>query len=492
MDIIKLLKTKKEDFWINEGRKRALALFHDASRRVPAYKDFLTKNKINPEKIKNWNDFKLVPLIDKKNYLKKYPLEKLCWDGTLKKPMVFCATSGSTGEPFYSPRNNILDWQYSVILESFVKNGSYYKGKDSTLVVICFGMGVWIGGVITYQAFEMLSHRDNSISIITPGINKAEIFNALKKLAPNFKETILVGYPPFIKDIIDEAPSHGINFKKLNTRLIFAAEGITEKFRDYLVQKAGIKNLYLDTLNIYGSADIGAMAYETSISILIKRLALANKKLFESIFSNIHNIPTLAQFNPLFINFESSNGEILLTGNNTLPLIRYAIGDHGGILSFNEMVSNLNSFNIDLSKRAKISGIIQAMHHLPFVYVYERTDFSTNFYGAIIHAEHIKQGIENRLLGNFLTEKFTMETKNDARQNQYLEINLELKPNIKKSAFLEKTARVAIVHSLLKRNSEYNNNYNMMREKVVPKLIFWPNNHPRYFKSGVKQKWVKK
>jgi len=34
----------------------------------------------------------------KKDYLRQYPLEKLCWDGSLKKSLVFTATSGSTGE----------------------------------------------------------------------------------------------------------------------------------------------------------------------------------------------------------------------------------------------------------------------------------------------------------------------------------------------------------------------------------------------------------
>jgi phenylacetate-CoA ligase len=77
-------------------------------------------------------------------------------------------------------------------------------------------MGVWIGGTITFQAFEMAGRSGYPMSIITPGINKEETFKALKKLAPYFKQIILAGYPPLIKDIIDEAPGRGIRLKNLN------------------------------------------------------------------------------------------------------------------------------------------------------------------------------------------------------------------------------------------------------------------------------------
>src|SRR3989344_5952796 len=88
------LKRKPEHYWIKKGEKRALQLFSLMAQRVPAYKDFLKKNNINAEKIKTINDFKHVPTIDKDNYLRIYPLEKLCWDGELKaKQWVFSTTS---------------------------------------------------------------------------------------------------------------------------------------------------------------------------------------------------------------------------------------------------------------------------------------------------------------------------------------------------------------------------------------------------------------
>src|SRR3989338_1332142 len=197
---LRLISEKKDDFWSHERERRPLELFRLASRRVPAYKDFLRRNKIAPEKIKTFKDFQFVPPVSKKNYLREYPIEKLCWDGSLKKPLVWTSTSGSTGEPFYFPRGERLDWQASLMHEAFLNNSSL-GAEGPTLVIIGFGMGVWIGGLITYEAFEMASRASgHEISILTTGINKAEIMKALKKLSPRFKQTILVGYPPFIKD----------------------------------------------------------------------------------------------------------------------------------------------------------------------------------------------------------------------------------------------------------------------------------------------------
>ena len=490
--LLRLLKTQKSDFWIAKGQEHTLDLFHRASVQVPAYKDFLKKHKINSTKIKTWEDFQYVPRIDKKNYLQKYKRELLCWNGNLSKPLVFTATSGSTGEPYYFPRSQTLDWQYSVIVEEYFQN-SKRDPKDPVLVIIGFGMGLWIGGLITYKAFEIAGQRAKiPLSLLTPGINKTEIFNALTKLAPSFKEVVLIGYPPFIKDVLDEATEHGINLKKLNIRLFFAAESFTETFREYVAKKAGIKNLFWDTLNIYGSADIGAMAYETGISTFFKRIAINNKQLFKDLFTPIAKTPTLAQFNPLFTNFESVDGEILLSGDSELPLIRYAIGDTGGVKSFNEVASQVHTYVPDYEKQYIKQTGSRAFSKLPFVYIYERGDFATKLYGATIFPEHVRDIMQDPAVERFVTGKFTMITKFDRQQNQYLEINVELRPHVNTSKILITTLKKLIVQNFLEKNAEYKNNYLSMGKRVEPKLIFWPTEHPLFFKPGVKQKWVRK
>jgi phenylacetate-CoA ligase len=489
--LIRQFSEKNGAYWEKIGQTRALALFHDAAVRVPAYKDFLKKNNINHVTIKTWKDFQTVPLTNKKDYLKKYPLEQLCWDGNLNKPLVFTATSGSTGEPFYFPRTERLDWQMSVLVEAFLGNNDR-KMEEPTLVMICFGMGIWIGGLITYKAFEIGANRNKyPISIITPGINKDEIFRALKKLSPQYKQTIFVGYPPFVKDIVDECPAQGIDLKKINMRFVFAAEAFSEAFREYLMERTGVKNMYTDFMHIYGSADIGAMACETATTVIAKRVALKNRKLFIELFSDIVKSPTVAQFNPLDIMFEGVNGEVVLTGNNALPLIRYAIGDNGGVLSYDEVEKAMKENGTSMEKEARVAKV-KELYELPMVYLYERSDLSTKLYGAIIYPEHIREGMYHPDVTDYITGKFTMFTQFDEEHNEFLEIHFELKPDIKPSERLKKLVEELAVQSLIEKNAEYRNNYGSIPHRVRPRIVFWEYEHPIHFKKGIKQKWVKK
>jgi len=479
------IRTKPSSYWKQLRKKNMLSLFKSAASRVPAYADFLKKNQIHADSITAYKELSNIPPTNKANYLRAYPMEALCWDGDANKPFVFAATSGSTGKPFYFPHGPALTFEYSILADLFLEQ----KRVDGpVLVIITFGMGVWIGGIFTFQAFETASNRGQDVSILTPGVNKPEILHALRELAPNFKQTIVIGYPPFVKDVLDDAQIEGIDLKRLNLRLMFAAEAFTERFRDHVVSMAHIANPYVDTLNIYGTADIGAMAWETPTSILVRRLALQKESFFAGIFGQTGKTPTMAQFNPHFINFEAPDGQILLTGNNAMPLIRYAVGDRGGVADFDDIAQEADSNSIDIQNEAK--KVDAPVYQLPFVYVYERADLSTKLYGAIIYPEHVRDALQEEPLLKEVTGKFTMQTLADAAHDQYLEVNVELREHCRASETLKEALQQTIVRHLLAKNSEYHNNYSNMKERVIPTVILWPHEDPKYFKPTIKQKWV--
>ena len=202
------------------------------AKRVPAYKDVLRKNRINPSRITTIADFKNLPLLDKDTYLRRYPLEKLCWDGKLAKGQwVTAATSGSTGQPFYFPRQAAQNWQYGITAELYLRN-NFDIQKKSTLYVNCFALGVWIGGIFTYDAMEVIRQRgDYALNVINPGLNKAEIVKAVRALGPHYDQVVLGGYPPFVKDVLDDGVRAGLDWKRYNMKFVFSAEGFSEDFR---------------------------------------------------------------------------------------------------------------------------------------------------------------------------------------------------------------------------------------------------------------------
>ncbi len=484
------INTIVNDHMVADSADELLKLFHFTAEHVPAYAKFLKEHSIDPGAIKNYQDFQSVPPVNKDNYLRKHSLEELCVDGTLEHPLVFTSTSGSTGEPFYFPRETQLNKQYSAYCKYFFDNST--NSSKSTLVIVGFGMGVWIGGVITYEAFKIMSEQGRPLSIITPGVNKKEIYDAMRNIAPKYERVIFCGYPPFVKDVLDGGKANGVDWKKHDMKLLFAAETFSETFRNYVCRKAGITDHLRDTMNIYGSADLGGMAQETPLSILIRRLALKNKKLYKKLLSEATRLPTLVQYNPAFINFESVDQSIYVSGLNSLPLVRYQIGDNGGVFSFAEAEEMFKQEGLDLYKEAKEAGIEDTLMKWPFVYVYERTDLSTKLYGAIIYPEYIKAGLQHPDLEDLVTGKFTMFTKNDARQNEYLEVNVELKEEVNESTeLLEQVTKILSI-ALRENSAEHTNNSNMLGEKVEPKIVFWPHDDLLYFKPGIKQKWVKR
>lgn len=484
-------RTLSSPDWSAVEAKHRMELFMRAAKEVPAYTRFLKSHKVNPASIKASRTLDGVPITSKADYIKVNGLADLAWSGTLASPHVLTSTSGSTGEPSYFARSYAVNDNSSIFHELFFRSTSLRADK-STLVVICFGMGIWIGGTITYQAFEQMGRRGYSVGIITPGMNKSEILKSLHKLLPQYEQLVLIGYPPFIKDVLDEAEAQKIDFSTKRTALLFAAETFPETLRDYFAEKAKVQNVLTDTASIYGTAELGTMAIETPVSILLRRLALQNADLFRALFGDTLRTPTFAQYIPTQVSFECKDRTIYLTGDSAVPLVRYSIGDHGCVLSYDEVEARCASQGIDLQREIRKAGIAHSVFKLPFVYVYERTDLSTKLYGAIIYPEHVRVALQDKRFDSLITGRFAMITKHDEQHNEYLELNVELKKGARMSKRDRSALAKSVVDVLVERSSEYKNNYTVMRDRVVPYVVSRQYEHPDYFKRTIKQKWVLK
>lgn len=472
----------------------ALQLFHEMAARVPAYQKFLAEHSIKPSAIITIEDFKTIPPVDKDNYLRKYPRHELCWDGQLKeKSWVISTTSGSTGEPFYFPRQDLQDQQYALMAELYLRNNFNIPGH-STLYIDAFPMGAWIGGVFTYEAIKKVAETDRyRLSIITPGINKLEVIKAVKNLGAEFDQIIIGAYGPFLKDIIDDGIAEGLNWKNYNLGFVLSAEAFSETFRDYIAAKTGLGNIYLSMLNHYGTVDLGTMSYETPLAVLLRRTALENEQFYERMFSQAAKLPTLTQFLPELFYFEAMNGNLLCSAYSGLPLVRYDLKDHGGIFTYDQMTEFMAGQGTNLEQLIGLAGIKHTVWQLPFVYVYERSDLSVSFFAFQIYPESIRKALLDKTIQNYVTGKFTMLVDFDKNSNQYFEINIELMAQTKPNAALTRQVSKLIIERLLHENSEYRKVYeDYGAQRVKPNLAFWPYGDPKYFMSGTKQKWVKK
>lgn len=490
------LKTKKEKYWKKRGEKMALGLFRSMAERVPAYKDFLKKQKVDSDKIKSIQDFEFVPTISKDNYLRQYSLDQLSWDGVFPKGQWdISSTSGSTGEPFYFPRTEEQNLQYALLAELYLRT-NFAIHKKNTLYINCFALGVWIGGLFTYEALKLLVKRGKyNLTLINPGLNKTEILKVVRKLGPLFDQVIIGGYPPFVKDVIDDGVGSGIEWSKYNIKFVFSAEVFSENFRDYLFEKAGQDNIFLDSLNHYGTVDQGTLAHETPLSIMVRREAINNEELFKRIFGQeVNRLPTLAQYLPELFYFEEVDNGLVCSSYSGLPLVRYDLKDSGGIVGYEEAEKIFGENMLDLSVLSKNNSIDNTIYNLPFVFVYERKDLSVSFCGANIYPETIRRVLSEVDFVSHFTGKFVLMVNRDEKQDPYLEINIEMKNGFSDpGSNIVKRLLENIVSRLLSENSEYGSVYHdQKKEKAVPHLKFCLYESPEYFKVGGKQKWVMK
>lgn len=475
---------KNGDFFVQIGQKKAIDLFHKAAISVPAYKDFLKKNKIDHKKVKTIFDFQKIPITDNKNYIDVYPLEERCWDGNLPESDLVAVSSGTTGEPKFWPRKGYHEYEAAItheLLYKYLFNIDKYK----TLVIIGFPMGIYVSGIATAIPTWLISQKGYDVTVITVGSNKSEILRAVRAMQQNYEQIILIGHPFFMKDVVETGRSKGIIWSKKRFHIMSCSEGFNEVWRRYLLKKIG-KNSNISTIiNTYGSSELLLIGFETPMSILAKSYIEHNKNT-KNFLNNGHHFPNLFQYNPMARYIESVQNELIFTSGSGVPLIRFNMHDAGEVIPFKNVKDFLD--NTDLSWRKKLSK--WPIWNLPFISLCGRSDKTLTFYAANIYPEHIHAGLNRSNLLQSITGKFVMKRGYSKNMDQYLEINIELKPRVEISKKLSKLIQKSVVKSLLKVNMEYLYLVKHLKKDLTPKIMLKLYQDEKYFKPGLKPKYI--
>lgn len=484
--VSRALRDKDSEFWQKEGERMALHLFHAAARKVPAYKSFLKERGIKPALVKSIKDFVNIPHVDKENYLRKYPLEELCWEGKLAANTLLAVSSGSSGQPFFWPRGDNLEAETSAI-HALIFSEFFNTNKKSTLIINSFSMGIYIAGVITQNAALRAAQLGMPITIISPGIEIEDTLRIIAEVGDKYEQIILTGYPPFVKDIIDSGIRRGIRWKKYGIKFLFATENFSEEFRDYVVENSGGTDILHSAINIYGSADAGILAHETPISIAIRRVFSKSNALSSALYGSATFLPTFGQYNPVYKFFEEESGELLFSAYGGIPLVRYNIHDSGKIFSSQDIMSIP-----ELTQNKNIAGLRQGAWKLPYVAVFGKSDLTISFYGLKIYPENIKAGLENNGAVKFVSGRFVMDKKSRPNQSQYWEINIELKEDVKPTKKIKKIIADSVIRELKKKNLEYNRLFAALGRRSLPKIQLFEKGDERYIdQNSVKHRWTK-
>lgn len=463
----------------------ALVLFHSVASSVPAYQAFLTENNIDAANIQTYADFQKLPLITKENYLKLYPLAQLCRYGQLETCDTIAVSSGSTGKPTFWPRFLADELQIATRFEQ-IFHDSFYADNRRTLAVICFTLGTWVGGIYTTNCCRYLSSKGYPVTVIAPGNNKEEIFRVVQELGEAFEQVVLLGYPPFIKDVIDTGIARGVEWQKYQIKMVFAGEVFSEEWRNLVGERVGSTNFCYDSASLYGTADAGVLGNETPLSICIRRFLANHPEAAKELFGE-SRLPTLVQYDPCQRFFEVIERNLLFSGNNGIPLVRYNILDTGGIISYDEMLNFLTEWNFDpLAELGENRGI----HQLPFVYVFGRSNFTVSYFGANIYPENVTVGLEQSGIKEWVTGKFVLQVKEDCDRNKFLSVVVELAPGVESGEEKKYAIAFSILSQLQRLNSEFANYVPL--EYQMPQVTLALTGDPEYFPIGVKHRYTRK
>lgn len=463
---------------------RALQLFKNAAVRIPAYRDFLKKHRVDPEKIESEADFAFIPPTDKPDYLLAYPLDALSWDGTLAQARFVSSSSGSTGIPLYWPRG---ETQEAIMGRIFARiyDRIFDTRAKRTLFIDLFALGTWIAGLEFYNAARFIGNRGHTLTITTPGIDQKVALDAVSRLGPAFDRVILAGYPPFLKDLLEAGAASGIRWAEQDVRLLSGGEPFSERWRNKILEMIGTSGSLRHYVNVYGMAENGIIGHETPLTILCRRCAetvpeLKRFLLHEGELSPVYQYDPLARYLEV-----GADHTLILTANAGLPLIRYNTRDQGGLFSASEVLRALSPL---LSPQD--ADAVRAWR-LPLVYLFGRRDLSISFYALNIYIENVKHALETAATAACLSGLFTMRVGHTPQMDQRFELTVELARGIHPSEEMGSALATHTADTLRKVNSEYAKLYTSIGERAMPfvRLV-------RYGEidtvPGRKHSWVRK
>lgn len=488
------------EFYVDEpaqeagpAEQAALELFRDAARSVPAYAAFLRSAGIDPGDVRSPEDFDRLPMLTKDTYHRQYPLPDLCRDGRLDGCDMVAVSSGSSGAPTVWPRSVLDERAVAARFEQVFRDG-FRADRRSTLAVICFALGSWVGGMYTAACCRHLAAKGYPITVATPGNDIAEILRVVGELAPLYDQVVLAGYPPFVKNVVDTGLAQGIDWSEYQVKLVLAGEVFSEEWRDLVGRRARLANPLADSASLYGTADAGVLGTETPLSVSIRRFLARKPDALRELVGE-SRLPTLVQYDPMTRYFQAAGSTLLFSSNGATPLIRYHIADEGGLVGYQEMLGFCARHGHDpLAEAAGLAGpgpagTERGAPKLPFVYVFGRSLFTVSYFGANIYPENVTVALERTGISDWVTGKFVLQAAETADRDRELRVTAELAPGEASSPARAAELAAAIKAELRRLNSEFA--HYVPESSQLPDVELRAAGDPEYFPPGVKHRYTR-
>jgi len=299
----------------------------EVAQRVPAYAAFLASQGASANA-----QWERLPLTTKSAYLLAHPVAELCWDGSLASCHVIGASSGfgKSGSVFW-PKRPVDEGAY---LEGVEKMLVAYYGIDErrTLALICLAFGTWIGGMQVAAAMRGLaSAAKHPFTVATPGLNLAEAVEIYARFGAGYDQVLWITNPSNVNLIAALLERRNCTPPPGSISFPVIGEYYTESFRERIARQFGHPlDAPFCVWTGYGSADTGDVGVETAATVVLRKFLHRNRDLSVELFGT-EDAPMLLLPSAKAI-IEIVDGNIVVTKDQLVPLVRYDTGDAGGLL----------------------------------------------------------------------------------------------------------------------------------------------------------------
>lgn len=398
----------------------------------------------------------LFPILDKDNYVRRHSLEELCQGGKLPHSGGFYKSAGTSGRPTLWVES-LEEELYFDKAVAFIGHTLIDTSRNDYVIINCWAMGSWPTG-INFAAAARLEGK-----MVNVGVNVQEAAEVLLALGPRFKY-LIAGYPPSVYHLVHEIKNRGANLKEYTIDIVSGGEGFVEEWRDVLLQELNNPTIF----SVYGSTDKGlGEGLETSLAYLVRSLLyaasmffideLAVRRVMELRFrtgkapfdretakrflldflrseENIARLPMVFQFDPTQYYNENllrmdpaQSREVpefvttILSPTITLPRVRYNIHDEGFVMKYGEVMTILEKYKIKIEDFNVRSDQYLDLH-LPFLFIFGRSDGTVSLDGANIFPEDIEQCLRQFDRMFSLLNSFQLFTTKDYRLGVAVEL----------------------------------------------------------------------
>jgi len=206
---------------------------------VPHYRQAFDAAGVHPEDLRQLSDLSKFPFMTKKELRDNYPFGLFAVPR--EKVVRIHASSGTTGKPtVVGYTANDIDTWATVVARSIRAAG----GRPGDLVQVCYGYGLFTGGLGAHYGAEKLGC---TVIPMSGGQTEKQV-----QLIREFRPDIIMVTPSYMLNLIDEMARQGMDPADSSLQVgIFGAEPWTDAMRAEIEARAGI-----DAVDIYGLSEV--------------------------------------------------------------------------------------------------------------------------------------------------------------------------------------------------------------------------------------------